>query len=56
MFRTAKQLLFFYVQGILASHTLARHDLKAMNKYESLIKQAAQNLCVDPAIIAGKVN
>ena len=56
MFRTAKQLLFFYVQGILASHALARRDLRAMNNYKSLIKQAAENLCVDPAIIAGKAN
>ena len=42
------------MSGVPASRTMANHDLNAMNKYKNIIDQAAADLCVDPAVIAGE--
>ena len=44
-------LLFF--PGVRASETMAGTDLNAVNKYTSLINEAANDLCVKASVIAG---
>ncbi|CAK8692293.1 unnamed protein product [Clavelina lepadiformis] len=42
--------------GVDASRQMAATDLSAMAQYKPLIEQAASNLCVDPAVIAGIIS
>uniref|UniRef100_H2Y7G6 Lysozyme g n=1 Tax=Ciona savignyi TaxID=51511 RepID=H2Y7G6_CIOSA len=42
--------------GISASRTMAQTDLSRMNNYKSKIEQAGQQLCMDPAVIAGIIS
>ncbi|KGL91748.1 Lysozyme g, partial [Charadrius vociferus] len=42
--------------GVRASEKIAERDLKAMNRYKTLIKKVGEKLCVEPALIAGIIS
>ncbi|KAM6292985.1 lysozyme g-like [Porphyrio hochstetteri] len=52
---TAKQEGLSYC-GVRASETIAAKDLKAMNRYKTIIKRVGEKLCVEPALIAGIIS
>ncbi|NXI94053.1 LYG protein, partial [Psophia crepitans] len=42
--------------GVRASQTIAEKDLKAMNRYKTIIKKVGKTLCIEPALIAGIIS
>ncbi|EOB05872.1 Lysozyme g, partial [Anas platyrhynchos] len=42
--------------GVPASKKIAERDLKAMDKYKTLIKKVGEKLCIEPAVIAGIIS
>ncbi|XP_030650181.1 lysozyme g-like 1 [Chanos chanos] len=44
------------VKGVEASHELAEHDLRRMNKYKSIIIRVGGALQMDPAVIAAIIS
>ncbi|XP_035413923.1 lysozyme g [Cygnus atratus] len=42
--------------GVPASKTIAERDLKAMDRYKTIIKKVGEKLCVEPAVIAGIIS
>ncbi|XP_068526422.1 lysozyme g [Anas acuta] len=42
--------------GVPASKKIAEKDLKAMDKYKTLIKKVGEKLCIEPAVIAGIIS
>ncbi|NXV83264.1 LYG protein, partial [Atlantisia rogersi] len=53
--QTAKQEGLPYC-GVRASEKIAANDLKAMNRYKTIIKNVGEKLCVEPALIAGIIS
>ncbi|KFV62659.1 Lysozyme g, partial [Dryobates pubescens] len=42
--------------GYRASEKIAERDLKAMDRYKTIIKRVGEKLCVEPALIAGIIS
>ncbi|KAM7128707.1 LYG protein, partial [Ciconia maguari] len=42
--------------GVSASEKIAELDLRAMDRYKTLIKKVGEKLCVEPALIAGIIS
>ncbi|NXI42604.1 LYG protein, partial [Galbula dea] len=42
--------------GVRASEKIAEVDLRAMDKYKTLIKRVGEKLCIEPAVIAGIIS
>ncbi|XP_075380216.1 lysozyme g-like [Mycteria americana] len=53
--KTAKSERLPYC-GVSASEKIAERDLKDMDQYKTLIKKVGENLCVEPALIAGIIS
>ncbi|XP_009964189.1 lysozyme g-like protein 2 [Tyto alba] len=53
--KTAKSEGLSYC-GVSASEKIAERDLRAMNQYKTLIKKVGENLCIEPAVIAGIIS
>ncbi|NXL84787.1 LYG protein, partial [Alectura lathami] len=42
--------------GVPASRKIAERDLRNMNRYKTLIKKVGEELCIEPAVIAGIIS
>ncbi|NXS62360.1 LYG protein, partial [Brachypteracias leptosomus] len=42
--------------GVRASDTIAERDLRAMDRYKTIIKRVGEKLCIEPAVIAGIIS
>lgn len=49
-------LLVILITGVKASQKIAEVDLKAMDRYKTIIKRVGEKLCVEPALIAAIIS
>lgn len=56
LLETKASLLLGFITGVPASKKIAEKDLKAMDKYKTLIKKVGEKLCIEPAVIAGIIS